>query len=390
MKCWPFLLLLGACAPLPPSTGEPANGTEPSEEPQPMLPAGCESELGEDVDGDGFLQGVDCNDCAASVYPGAREIPGNGVDEDCDGRDAVAESEVCDQELLMDSAQAEHAAMAIGLCRFVAEDGTEAGVLSARFTNASDTEDTYADAQIGLLDRFGTLTPPEGGAMLALSSGTARGRGQPGYTDDCDEFNENFEDDPPVPLSSPSCLGEPVSGYTTDSVALELRLRAPANATGFRFNANFYTYEYPNYICDEYNDYFAVFRQDEASGAWSNIMFDRDDNAVSVNSSLLEVCRAGTHGGKTFACTQGTEALAGTGFEGDALCGSDEEYPSGAATGWLRTIASVRGGEVFTLRFAIWDAGDSTLDSLALIDAFEWIVEDVVPPGPTTEHDPLI
>jgi hypothetical protein len=37
-----------------------------------------------DCDGDGYPAGVDCDDANAAINPGAREIPGNAVDEDCD------------------------------------------------------------------------------------------------------------------------------------------------------------------------------------------------------------------------------------------------------------------------------------------------------------------
>jgi hypothetical protein len=44
----------------------------------------------DDTDGDGYTiaQG-DCNDNNSSVYPGATEIAGDGVDQDCNGRDLV-------------------------------------------------------------------------------------------------------------------------------------------------------------------------------------------------------------------------------------------------------------------------------------------------------------
>jgi len=49
-----------------------------------------------DADGDGFsarFGGGDCNDTNAEIHPGADDVPGNGIDENCEGGDAIATAE---------------------------------------------------------------------------------------------------------------------------------------------------------------------------------------------------------------------------------------------------------------------------------------------------------
>ncbi len=69
-------LALGAnqCDPVPDDTPTPTPTATPAVQ---------------DLDGDGYLIPEDCDDSDASVYPGAQEVPYDGIDQDCDGQDLV-------------------------------------------------------------------------------------------------------------------------------------------------------------------------------------------------------------------------------------------------------------------------------------------------------------
>ncbi|MCA9628212.1 MAG: putative metal-binding motif-containing protein [Myxococcales bacterium] len=342
------------------------------------------TDVNADSDGDGWTTAAgDCNDCTAEMNPGAYDFPGNNVDDDCDGT-KDNEPAGCDSGTLnMASIYPGDALTALDLCR--AQQGDSWGVLNVEYLKA-DQSPGMNELSHGLLPNFGTATPRAGNTFLALSSGTARDRNQAGYEDPSalDVFGDPLGKDMNTssgtpggfPVPSPSCPQAPnPSKIANDPAALRLRIKVPTNANAIRFDFMFYTYEFPEYICSEYNDFFVALMDPAPEGAISgNVSFDNQGNPVSVNNGYLEVCQAQMAGGKQFDCPQGTGLLQNTGFE------------PGASTGWLQTIAPVPPGKEVTLMFAIWDAGDHVLNSTAIIDNISFDVTDSS--VPVTEPPP--
>lgn len=326
-----------------------------------------------DLDGDGYsvAQG-DCNDCTPAMNPGAVDFPGNTIDDDCNG---IPDDEPvgCDVNTVdIGYTDPMTAAAAIGLCKVA--QGNSWGVVSARYAKA-DGSPGHNSVSHGILTSFGNaVTPREGARMLALSSGTARAPGDPGYQSpaNADMGTTGFAPSG-FPVPAPACPGVMPDSEANDSVALEVVVRVPSNANSLKYDFNFYTYEFPNFICSEFNDFFVALMNPAPPNAQNgNISFDSQGNPVSVNNGLLEVCEPQMAGGKQFGCSQGTSQLFGTGFD-VSLIGTPEMH---AATGWLVTQAPVPAGQEITLRFAIWDAGDHILDSTVLIDNFTWDVSE--------------
>jgi hypothetical protein len=173
-------------------------------------------------------------------------------------------------------------------------------------------------------------------------------------------------------------------------VALEVDLVAPTNATGFSFSFNFFTFEWPGFVCSQYNDFFVAILSPIPMGQTDgNISFDSMGNPVSVNNAFVEVCGCAGNppascnaGGKSFPCPLGDKGLLGTGF------GKDTAGQDHASTYWLETKAPVKSHEEITLRWAVYDSGDGVLDTSTLVDNFQWIATPGVIVGTNPVNQP--
>ncbi len=342
-----------------------------------------------DNDGDGYLYADDCNDRNREINPGAYDVPGDGVDNDCNGK--PDDTLPCDTASSLEhyrSTDAMDFARALGLCR-IADANAEGtaktwGVIDAQLLRADGSKLSLEKlVQHGLLKKFGSIMPREGTNIVVLSSGTAR-------TPDYPEFQVPRTDSYKVPLDEvtpptghpKNFLGCPFPDEKTanDSINLKLTIRVPTNAKSFFFDFDFFSSEYLSWVCSSYNDSFVAILKSRAPLATKhggNVSFDANGNPVNVNSGFFEVCRPGTKGAHTFECLKGVEELIDTGFD-DPGVGSTP--PVNGSTSWLTTQAPVIPGETITLQFMIWDTGDHALDSTVLLDNFRWDAKPTTAP----------
>jgi hypothetical protein len=281
----------------------------------------------------------------------------------------------CDDGLAEDG-DAEAFARAIGLCARVGA-GSDSGLVSATFTRGYQRDDVPVDTQHGILPKFGdVIRPREGSKLGVLSTGYAREFDGPLGTEAFHDGAGGYAtgDLPPgFPKPADPC---PQGSDTNDVIDVKLVLKAPAGATGFQFDFNFWSSEWPAYVCSEFNDGFIAYLT--SKGTTDNISFDAKKNPVSVNNGFFDRCTPNVQTGcsgeieATSQCPGGPAELAGTGFGMVNTYCSDSSV-SGGATGWLTSTAPIEGGETFTLEFMIWNTGDHALDSSVLLDRFRWI-----------------
>ena len=346
------------------SGGGPCNSTDPNA----------------DADGDGYTpaQG-DCNDCDPNINPGAVDVMG---DNDCDGM--VDDHSVCDAALV-GKTDAASIAQAMDVCdsRFLknATFGTPANSMGVNDTRARN-----------ILASFGSnWTPHKGGNMAFISTGDAVPESGPGFVNPQDGTALGgllMSDHAPNPLpnlkGASNCTSNPTPPTTVyDYTEIALELVAPTNANSFSFDFQFFSGEYPEFVCDTFNDQLLVIvKSDTTYPTDTNISFDSAMNPITVNSGFFSICDDYSNSNviNPMPCKQPASTNAGTGYE--TAGGHTVNNIPGGSTGWLSTTAPIAPREHFTLRFIIFDEGDDILDSSALIDNFHWGTTTVT--GPTT------
>jgi hypothetical protein len=358
-----------------------------------------------DADGDGYTScGGDCCDdptvCGdpAEVNPGAIEVAGDGIDNDCDGMIDNATTAICDMGLNAASTDPMDFAKAIDLCQTTTMTDKKWGVISAKYSKTDGTGSPVA-YQHSLPTGYGTgVTPKNGSALAILATGHAdattdaqtdtEGAASAPYPADFYAANGNM-----LP-NAPGCPA-PFINTANNPVMVTLQIRVPTNAKSFTIDSNFYSSEFPEYVCNMFNDFFVILLDSQYNGsppnpADKNLAFYSPDmgttkypvgvNLAHGDTGLFTQCVNGKTGcaggvaGNISTCT-GVSELQGTSFatadDGDCSAGALQ----GGATGWLETSGNVKPGEIITLRIAIWNVGDSAYQSLALIDSFQWSAE---------------
>jgi hypothetical protein len=354
----------------------------------------------QDLDDDGWsVADGDCHDVPTAacwfpslVNPGALEIPGNGVDDDCDGTlDEI--SPACSVVTDMSGVTAVQLAEALELCEtttaFPPLSQRRWGLISAQHLFADGSTPGAADLadmqnfQTAVLADYGTggIAPVAGATMAALSSGRARDKNDPGYVAPSPGTNWGNPGSPPADfvaahggaLPGGGCCGGPGAVSVNDSVNLKLRLRVPTNADGLRLRVRFANADFGSWVCTPYDDYALVLIDSGAPGipADKNIALDDLGGLLSLNTAFWDSCVPQG----CFTCPAGTLALVGTGLE----------LGVGAATKWLEIASPVIPGEEITLRILVFDGSDGIGDSLLLVDGLAWDLVPPCPPGASSE-----
>ena len=383
---------------------------------------------GTDFDGDGFGACSDCCETASScngfdpatIYPGAYEMIGDEVDNNCNGE--VDEATSCDgtDEPLAVGDYAGNAiklAHAMGICgdqlvsaeislagdpvsEYIADNGEDCdeGNFLGLGGDCTSSKNDRTSLSMPMYDdkyktfaaepKFGNnITPMEGSKIAILSTGPWNKPTQNASYATIKMGDMKTSSRVPgdwinmmpncVIPKSPSCGGTAITEELSnqcenktipsvqDPIMLTLKVKAPMNARAFQFNLFFFSAEYPGTACaaNSYNDFFIALLDSEHNTQYPNDEFQNpyDKNlAKDEKGNFVGVDLAPD--GLFMVCdpNDGSQFAANC-SQGDTLLQGTgfDTLPlfKAGGTGWLTTRGNVVPGETITLRLALWEQG---------------------------------
>jgi hypothetical protein len=197
-------------------------------------------------------------------------------------------------------------------------------------------------AGIAVFSGLGEIEPTQGSTFAWMSTGVA-GAGTTSAVVDPAEPTQFGTDNGVI-----DCAGT----NTFDCIVLTLDFTVPADHHTVRFDFEFFSTEFPEFLNAGYNDSFTV-SLSSPSFNFTNISTDQEGHPINVNNA--------------FFTDDDCEDFEGTGFDIPNGFGGCEA----GATGLLGSIAPVAPGEAVRLVFSIIDAGDGLYDSAVMIDHLE-------------------
>lgn len=338
----------------------------------------------DDQDRDGFRRPDDCDDFQNRVNPGAFDIPGNGVDDDCDGGIDNGDGVPCDDAndvIPIDSTDPKAMLRSMGLCKTAILDGSPGqpwGVGTAELwglTSAWSAKRSHL--QHGVHTEFGQLFQPlRGRTMLMLSNLRARTETQPDGLAGYPNLDANVGEPMPngFPENDSVCLAAddhpPGDGVAWNPISIRTTLRVPTNAVKLRWSVRaVVAMPLIESVCRGNNSFFGIFTGNPGGTPTEpNVATLPDGQSFSLDHLPFTFCTPTqfTLPGRTyeFACPDGP------------VDGSSWGWVAGA-TRWLEQEIDVVPGEAISFSPVLWGEGDAGGGALAvMLDDAHWVAAE--------------
>lgn len=141
-----------------------------------------------------------------------------------------------------------------------------------------------------------------------------------------------------------------------DVFYMSFDLVVPQGTNGYLLDFVYFSEEWPNFVGSSFNDMMIVWSTSETFTG----------NVTFIEGQPLTVTALDPY----MSIQPGDPLLAGTGFPGDG---------EGASTGWFTAKGSAKPGEDLTIAITIFDMGDSSWDTVGIVDKFRWDCVGCIP-----------